>query len=150
MESLNEIVRDLKRMAQTLDCVKDATEWEDTPEDIANIYRSVAWRIQLVINEWKKLDKASERLAKRGLRLDRALPVRSEFECKHIVKVWKSLHEQSRNAGETSLSEILHVLLTEMELTHARGNDAGTVRKAYEMMAILLQTIDKLKEEKQQ
>lgn len=49
METLNEIVRDLERMAQTLDCVKSVDEWEDGPADIADIYRSVARRIRSVI-----------------------------------------------------------------------------------------------------
>ena len=46
METLNEIVRDLERMAQTLDCVKSIDEWADGPEDIADIYRSIARRIR--------------------------------------------------------------------------------------------------------
>ena len=49
METLNEIVRDLERMAQTLDCVKSADEWADGPSDISDIYRSVARRILSVI-----------------------------------------------------------------------------------------------------
>lgn len=49
METLNEIVRDLESMAQTLDCVKSVDEWEDGPADIADIYRSVARRIRSVI-----------------------------------------------------------------------------------------------------
>ena len=49
METLNEIVRDLENMAKTLDCVKSAEEWADGPSDIADIYRSVARRIQSVI-----------------------------------------------------------------------------------------------------
>lgn len=49
METLDEIIRDLENMAQTLDCVKDSTEWEDTPSDIADIYRSVARRIRCAI-----------------------------------------------------------------------------------------------------
>ena len=49
METLNEIVRDLERMAQTLDCVKSTDEWADGPADIADIYRSVARRIRSVI-----------------------------------------------------------------------------------------------------
>ena len=51
METLNEIVRDLERMAQTLDCVKSADEWADGPADIADIYRSVARRIRSVIGD---------------------------------------------------------------------------------------------------
>ena len=51
METLNEIVRDLERMAQTLDCVKSTDEWSDGPADIADIYRSVALRIRSVIGD---------------------------------------------------------------------------------------------------
>ena len=53
METLNEIVRDLERMAQTLDCVKSTDEWADGPADIADIYRSVARRIRSVIGDTK-------------------------------------------------------------------------------------------------
>lgn len=49
METLNAIVRDLEDMAQTLDCMKSAEEWADGPSDIADIYRSIARRIQSVI-----------------------------------------------------------------------------------------------------
>ena len=49
METLNEIVRDLEMMAQTLDCVKSIDEWADGPEDIADIYRSISRRIRSVI-----------------------------------------------------------------------------------------------------
>ena len=51
METLNQIVRDLERMAQTLDCVKSTDEWEDGPADIADIYRIVARRIRSVIGD---------------------------------------------------------------------------------------------------
>ena len=51
METLNEIVRDLERMAQTLDFVKSTDEWADGPSDIADIYRSVARRIRSVIGD---------------------------------------------------------------------------------------------------
>ena len=51
METLNEIVRDLESMAHTLDCVKSADEWADGPDDIADIYRSVARRIRSVIGD---------------------------------------------------------------------------------------------------
>lgn len=51
METLNGIVRDLERMAHTLDCVKSTDEWADGPSDIADIYRSVARRIRSVIGD---------------------------------------------------------------------------------------------------
>ena len=51
METLNEIVRDLERMAQTLDCAKSNDEQADFPADIADIYRSVARRISSVIGD---------------------------------------------------------------------------------------------------
>ena len=51
METLNEIVRDLERMAQTLDFVKSTDEWADGSADIADIYRSVARRIRSVIGD---------------------------------------------------------------------------------------------------
>ena len=49
METLNEIVRDLERMAQTLDCAKSNDERADCPADIADIHRSVARRIRSVV-----------------------------------------------------------------------------------------------------